>query len=176
MRFCWLPVLVLAMLVGGCGPRPERIQEQSMNVEQIKQQLMDTDRAFSRMSAKRGMLAAFHHYMAEDGLTLPKMGHPRQRSFYARLLAERESQREDARPLPRLTWEPLAADAAASGELGYTHGRFVLRAMDESGNEEVNYGYYVTIWKKQPDGSWCFVFDAGNESPPPETNTATDTE
>ncbi len=35
-------------------------------------------------------------------------------------------------------------------------------------NAEVNYGKYVTIWKKQADGTWKFVVDVGNKSPAPE--------
>ena len=32
----------------------------------------------------------------------------------------------------------------------------------------VRHGKYVTIWKKQADGSWKFVVDIGNPSSPPE--------
>lgn len=172
MKYGWLLVCFMAAMISGCGEQPLQNQESAMNTEQIKGQLMDTDRAFSRMSMEQGMLAAFFHYMAEEGLTLPKTGEPRRRGFYAQVIAEREGQGADARPLPRLTWEPLKADVATSGDLGYTHGRFEMRSADEMGHEQMSYGYYVTIWKKQPDGSWRFVFDAGNESPPPENSEA----
>jgi ketosteroid isomerase-like protein len=32
---------------------------------------------------------------------------------------------------------------------------------------EVEYGHFVTVWRKQADGAWRVVFDAGTENPPP---------
>ena len=60
-----------------------------------------------------------------------------------------------------LTWEPDFADVAKSGDLGYTWGRYTYTSFDST--ESPSCGFYVTIWKKQLDGSWRFVFDAGNQ-------------
>jgi hypothetical protein len=32
---------------------------------------------------------------------------------------------------------------------------------------EKRYGNYMSVWKKQDDGSWKFVLDGGNTTPPP---------
>ena len=57
-----------------------------------------------------------------------------------------------------IRWKPLRADVAASGDLGYTWG------VAESGPGKTGpfkpYGIYVTIWKRQTDGKWKFVYDA----------------
>ena len=57
-----------------------------------------------------------------------------------------------------IRWKPLRADVAASGDLGYTWG------VAESGPGKEGpfkpYGIYVTIWKRQADGKWKFVYDA----------------
>ena len=60
-----------------------------------------------------------------------------------------------------LSWEPLRAEIAASQDLGYTFGRYALR----DGETVKAYGVYVTVWKKQPDGSWKFVLDGGGTTP-----------
>ena len=63
-----------------------------------------------------------------------------------------------------LVWEPLTADIAESGDLGYTRGRFVLHTApgaDGSPPKGPFEGYYCSIWKKQADGSWKWVFDGG---------------
>jgi ketosteroid isomerase-like protein len=54
---------------------------------------------------------------------------------------------------------------AASGDLGYTFGNYVLKAKDKDGKPVVEYGKYATVWKKQKDGSWKVVMDMGNSSP-----------
>jgi len=62
----------------------------------------------------------------------------------------------------QLTWTPVGADIAASGDLGYTYGNYEFRTMDETGKPVVEHGHYTSIWKKQPDGSWKIVLDMGN--------------
>jgi len=68
-----------------------------------------------------------------------------------------------------LTWKPVYADMAASGDLGYTYGTFEFRSRDKDGKLTVEYGKYVSIWKKQKDGSWKVVMDMGNSSPVPKS-------
>jgi len=66
-----------------------------------------------------------------------------------------------------LTWTPVGADMAASGDLGYTYGTYEFRSKDKAGKPTVSYGKYTSIWKKQKDGSWKVVLDMGNSSPKP---------
>jgi ketosteroid isomerase-like protein len=67
----------------------------------------------------------------------------------------------------RLTWTPVGADMAASGDLGYTYGTYEFASKDKDGKEVVNHGKYTSIWKLQTDGSWKVVLDMGNASPEP---------
>ncbi len=67
-----------------------------------------------------------------------------------------------------LTWTPVHADMAASGDLGYTYGTYEFRSKDKDGKPTVEYGKYASIWKKQKDGSWKVVMDMGNSSPSPK--------
>lgn len=67
-----------------------------------------------------------------------------------------------------LTWTPVKADMAASGDLGYTYGNYVYTAKNKEGKPVANYGKYTSIWKKQKDGQWKVVVDMGNSSPDPK--------
>jgi ketosteroid isomerase-like protein len=67
-----------------------------------------------------------------------------------------------------LTWTPVHADMAASGDLGYTYGTYEFRSKDKDGKPTVERGKYASIWKKQKDGSWKVVMDMGNSSPSPK--------
>jgi len=64
-----------------------------------------------------------------------------------------------------LTWTPVGADIAASGDLGYTYGNYEFQTKDDSGKSVVDHGHYTSIWKKQKDGSWKVVLDMGNAGP-----------
>jgi len=61
-----------------------------------------------------------------------------------------------------LTWSPVGADIAASGDLGYTYGTYEFSSKGKDGKPVVEHGKYTTIWKKQKDGSWEVVLDMGN--------------
>jgi len=64
-----------------------------------------------------------------------------------------------------LLWEPDFADIASSGDLGYTIGHWTYSAPDSSGVMQSSKGNYITIWKKQSDNSWKYVFDTGSNAP-----------
>jgi len=96
--------------------------------------------------------------MAEDGVML------RNNSFPAKgreNLADRFSGKTDTTFV--LIWEPLYEKISESGELGYTYG---LHTNTDKVTGEVTKGTYVTIWLKQPDGSWRFVLDTGTQGLP----------
>lgn len=61
-----------------------------------------------------------------------------------------------------ITWEVSRAEAAKSGELGYTSGRYQMTVNDAAGKPITDNGKYVTVWKKQTDGSWKVVLDIFN--------------
>jgi ketosteroid isomerase-like protein len=66
-----------------------------------------------------------------------------------------------------LSWTPIKAEMAASGDLGYTYGNYVYVMKDKEGKLVTRRGKYASIWKKQKDGSWKVVVDMGNSSPDP---------
>ena len=64
-----------------------------------------------------------------------------------------------------LSWTPTTVEVSASGDLGYTIGRWELGPR--AGGAPLVRGSYVTIWRKQADGAWKVVLDAGNADPTP---------
>ncbi|MBX7124594.1 MAG: DUF4440 domain-containing protein [Cyclobacteriaceae bacterium] len=121
--------------------------------------IMRTDREFSAMSAEKGVAAAFVAY-ADDEVVKPSEGS--QPIFGKDALAASYNGRKLNF---RLTWEPLKAEA--SGDLGYTFGNWTLKSTTTTGRDTTTYGNYVSIWKRQPDGSWKYVLDTGNGTPAP---------
>ena len=55
---------------------------------------------------------------------------------------------------PLLEWWPNFAGVARSGDLGFTTGGVAFNGRRT--------GHYFTIWKRQPDGSWKWVYDGGS--------------
>lgn len=68
-------------------------------------------------------------------------------------------------PGTSLTWRPVYASVAASGDLGFTIGESIRTGRGPSGAAVQRFGKYLTVWQKQRDGSWKFVVDGGNATP-----------
>lgn len=67
---------------------------------------------------------------------------------------------------PLLEWWPNFAGVAQSGEMGFTTG-----GVQVGGRRT---GHYFTVWVRQPDGAWRWVYDGGSgasaaDVPGPET-------
>ena len=58
-----------------------------------------------------------------------------------------------------LTWEPEFVDVSTDGTLAYTYGPYTFKAMDKDGNPISAEGLFHTVWKRQADGNWRFVYD-----------------
>ena|SRR5438270_487305 len=122
--------------------------------------LMDTDRRFAQMCREKGTAEAFYAFLAPEGLSLQPGEMPIRGSEAIRV--------KMAAAAPGvLTWTVHEAEVSASGDMGYTWGTYELRGENEQGKRTTTYGKYVTIWKKQADGSWKVVLDAGSPSPAP---------
>jgi ketosteroid isomerase-like protein len=63
---------------------------------------------------------------------------------------------------PTLTWKPTKAEVLASGDVGYSTGLSEQRSKGPDGTIRVSRGNYLTVWRKQSDGSWKAVFDTGS--------------
>lgn len=63
-----------------------------------------------------------------------------------------------------LSWDPIYAEVAASGDLGYTVGRYT--SSSGSGVTATRQeGTYLTVWRRQPNGDWKVQADIGNPAP-----------
>jgi len=117
---------------------------------------------FMKAAAEQGS-QGYMSYYAEDAVELPNG---------ADMIQGKESIAKSMSFLDqkdnRLTWTPVHADMAASGDLGYTFGTYEFRSKDKDGKPTVEYGKYASVWKKQKDGSWKVVMDMGNASASPK--------
>ena len=66
----------------------------------------------------------------------------------------------------QLSWTPEGGRMSPSGDMGFTWGHYEGRAKQRDGTPIVTSGRYMTVWKKQPDGSWKVALDASNNEPP----------
>jgi ketosteroid isomerase-like protein len=52
-----------------------------------------------------------------------------------------------------------------AGDIGYTTEHAVMRTGGADGRTTERHTQYITVWKKQADGSWKVIFDIGSTPP-----------
>jgi ketosteroid isomerase-like protein len=114
------------------------------------------DLEFSRMAGANGAPSAFGAFAAPNAMTLPGTGEiiigPA--AINARML-------ESPAAKAKWEWHPVYSESSASGDLGFTVGEAVIAIPDANGVTDFK-SKYLTVWRRQPDGSIRFIVDGGN--------------
>ena len=168
MRSSPRPPLILAGLLLLLLPVVSRAQTPPAPAgkEALKTELARMEDAFCAMAKDRGILAAFEHFAAPDVAFIDTD------PLHLRGLAAVRARIGPDRPDTSLTWSALFTDVSDDGTLGYNWGRYEARFPGPDGREVVRTGFFLTIWKRQPDGSWRYVMDNGAPDKPPPAPAA----
>lgn len=108
--------------------------------------IVAAERAFAADAPSMGIAGSFNKWSVPEAIVIG--GGQAQRIG--------EAYPDGPRPAdePLLEWWPNFAGIARSGDLGFTTGGVAVNGRRT--------GHYFTVWKKQPDGSWRWVYDGGS--------------
>jgi ketosteroid isomerase-like protein len=118
-------------------------------------EISDTELEFSKTASKEGITKAFLAYAADEAVLM------RNNSLIIGIKAIEENLNNQSSITENatLTWKPDFVDVSSSGDLGYTYGKYTYTTKDSLGNLKVKKGIFHTVWKRQADGNWKFVWD-----------------
>lgn len=122
-------------------------------MKRYKAELIDVEKEFSEMVQKVGVAKAFKIYAAPDGVILREGKIIRGKDAIANWY------NKEGNAIQALSWEPDFVDVSETGDLGYTYGSFILTTTDSIGRKKESTGKFHTVWKRQHDGKWRFVYD-----------------
>jgi ketosteroid isomerase-like protein len=120
----------------------------------LRDELLAVDAEFSAASVADGLGPAFESFAAPNAIAVngPLVYGP---AAIGEAFA--------SGPNDVISWVPRFADAAASGDLGFTVGDATFDIPDFG----IFYSKYLTVWQKQNTGEWLYVADLGNSRPAP---------
>jgi ketosteroid isomerase-like protein len=104
------------------------------------------ERAFAARAGEVGWIPAFRAYAAPDGEIAQPDG-------YANAQAALADTPDDGNRT--LFWWPAYAGVSRDGGFGFTTGPV---SFDEARTPR---GHYFTVWRRQPDGGWKWIYDGG---------------
>ena len=116
----------------------------------VAQVLAQTERAFSARCAEIGIRDSFLENFAADAIHFGP--EPR--------LARPDLEKEASSTKVRLTWDPKIVRVASTGQLAVSTGPYILQTATYKSS-----GYYLSIWKRQDDGTWKVAADIGVSGP-----------
>ncbi len=122
-------------------------------MDRWKNEILQTEKEFCRMAKKSGIAEAFAFFADDDAVILRNNRLIRGKGSIAEIY--RESNLENA----LLEWKPDFVYVSESGDLAYTYGKYQMSLTDINGHEKTSEGIFHTVWKRQDNGSWRFVWD-----------------
>ena len=138
---------VIASLLMACMPMKQNDQAAS------KAEIVQAEKDFAA-AAQEGIAEAFYQF-ADSEATILRVGdsliHGKEgiRNFYQN---ERYAN-------ARVNWSPDFVGVSDDGSLGYTYGKYSWVFPGDSGESKTYTGIFHTVWKRQADGSWKYVWD-----------------
>ncbi|MBI1768844.1 MAG: nuclear transport factor 2 family protein [Bacteroidetes bacterium] len=138
-KLVFIPIIILASCISGKD-----------SSEKSKAEIIQAEKDFAQSAKEKGIADAFYAF-ADDSAVI-KRGN--------RIIKGKNAIKEFYEKQPssgELQWSPDFAEV--SGDLGYTYGPFTFSEKDSTGKVNEFKGIFHTVWKKQKDGTWKFVFD-----------------
>ncbi len=120
-------------------------------------EVLACERSMNNLALEHGMREAYLAYLAEDALC-----------FRTGPVRERPIQEQRPRVWPvTFRWSTELADVSAAGDLALTFGPVHIY-KNEPGGARLGCEHGLSLWRREPDGSWRQVFDAGVSHGPME--------
>ena len=145
---CFMSIIACCFIFIGCSHNSTGLREKS------KIEIAAAEKDFAKMAEEKGIAEAFA-FFADSNAVIKRQhdtliqGKENIRNFYSAEFYKTAT----------VKWAPDFIDAAESGDFGYTYGKYTWQSKDSTGKTEEFHGVFHTIWKRQNDGSWRYVWD-----------------
>ena len=120
--------------------------------DELVSEIIQMETSFREMASGKGIAEAFRYFAAEDAVI--NRGNQLIEGPTAIFAFYNKPEYENA----KVTWKPIKVVVAESGDLAFSYGEYVWKVYTGQG-EQRSTGIYMTVWKKQDDGSWRYIYD-----------------
>ena len=141
-----IAISIISLFISSCNPVVDKAN--------VKTEILTTEKAFEKLAADSGIAYAFNSYAADsavikrenDTIINSKTGIYH---YYSNNGSDSAS----------VKWTADFVDVSDDGTMAYTYGKYTLQVLNADNTTQEFRGTFHTVWKKQTDGTWKFVWD-----------------
>ena len=126
---------------------------QETQMENYEKEILETEKSFAKLAKEKGLKVAFTTFASEEAVLLRE-----NKLIRGKKEIEEYFEKQNLENV-QLDWTPDLIDVAASGDLGYTYGQYKFEGPGEKGQTIKSTGVFHTVWKKEANGEWRYVWD-----------------
>ncbi len=128
--------------------------QQSIDTEKVKDDVFASEKAFEKMAADSGIATAFYEF-ADNNAVIKRqndtliIGKENIKKYYSKANTSNAT----------VNWTPDSIYVSDDGSMAWTFGKYVWKVQPDSGEVKEYKGVFHTVWKRQADKSWKYVWD-----------------
>lgn len=133
-----------------CSCQTSKVDEREKTETAVRQ----AEKDFETMATEKNIAEAFWYY-ADSNAVIKRQndtlihGKEAIKNYYS----------ADYYKTATVKWSPDFVESSLDGTMAYTYGKYTWQFKDSSGKVDEFKGVFHTVWKKQSDGSWKYVWD-----------------
>jgi ketosteroid isomerase-like protein len=139
-------LLISLVLITSC--------HQPADKDKIKKEIFQTEKAFEKMTSEKGIAEAFYYFADENAVIIRENNTLIKKKENIKIYYDKKNLKNAT-----VNWTPDYIDVSDCGTLGYTYGKFVWKIKNDDGTIKEIKGIFHTVWKKQKDNTWKYVWD-----------------
>ena len=136
-------------LLSCCSPKTE-----TKNLTYVKLEIVKTEKDFEKLVAEKGPAEGFYQFADSNAVI--------KREHDTLIIGKANIKNYYSNPKYQnviVTWSPDAVTVSDAGDMASSYGKYKCITKDASGKEQISKGIFHTVWKKQKDGSWKYIWD-----------------
>ena len=143
--------IVLVFLASLFSCNSDKKQDSEMK---YKAEIMQVEKNFEKMVSEKGLAEGFYQFADPDAVI--------KRENDTLIIGKKNILHYYTNPKYKdasAKWTPDYVQVSENGDMAYTYGKYIWTSKDFVGKERISKGVFHTVWKKQNDGTWKYVWD-----------------
>ena len=142
-------LFVFVVLLNSCSQKTKPI-----NLTYVKLEIVKAEKDFEKLVSQKGIAEGFYQFADSKAVIKRErdtliIGRNNIKNYYLKPKYQNAT----------VTWTPESVTVSNGGDMASSYGKYTWTFKDSSGKEQVSKGVFHTVWKRQKDGSWKYIWD-----------------